>query len=515
MRLQITCQDRVGIAKNVLAVLVDQEINIKGIDAITESGQIYVHIPDLEFSHLQKFMPRLRLIDGVIDVKTTTFMPSERSRNVLDTIVRTLPDPVFSIDARANIYGISDVVLKKTGLEESEIVGQPIGTWIKGFNFIQYLEGDETLAQTRKLKFNEEDFVADILPITVMGEQGEKVLTGALLLLKSEARLGQQVIAFKHQTNDFTGIVQKSPLMRKVIREARRMANLDSSILITGETGTGKELLARSCHNVSERCDSPFVVLNCATFPDEASESELFGKKTSETETHKGIFELAEGGTIFLDGVSQMSEKLQSKLVRVIEDGCFRRIDDELEIKVNIRFISATNTNLLEKVEKGLFKEELFYRLNVLSLNIPPLRERTLDIPTLAEHFVYKSAQVNHRQNINIDKQCMAFIEQYPWPGNIRQLKNVLLRAVALIEDDSITVESLKLPNFSKKDGYLNKEFEGTLEDAVKTFEADVLRKLYPAFPSTRQLAKKLGLSHTAVANKLREYNINKKTVKT
>ncbi|MDG2393815.1 MAG: sigma 54-interacting transcriptional regulator, partial [Thalassotalea sp.] len=352
MRLEITCEDRVGIAKEVLAIFVEQEINLKGIDAITQTGQIYVHIPDLEFSQLQTFMPQLRLLDGVVDVKTTAYMPSERERNVLETIVRTLPDPLISIDAKANVYGFNDVAQQKIGLAPIDIIGEPISQWLKGFNFSRYIDNEEVLAQTRKLKFLDDDYVADILPVYVAGENDEKVIAGVLIMLKSEHRLGQQMNAFRHpKDNDFKGVQANSPVMRKILREAKRMANLDSSILIAGETGTGKELIARSCHNASERAESPFIVLNCASLPDDASESELFGRSLVNGKSKKGILELADGGTIFLDEVAEMSNKLQSKLIRVLEDGSFRRIDDENEIKVNIRFISSTNKDLLTLVE--------------------------------------------------------------------------------------------------------------------------------------------------------------------
>lgn len=515
MRLEITCEDRVGIAKEVLGIFVEQEINLKGIDAITQTGQIYVHIPDLEFSQLQTFMPQLRLLNGVIDVKTTAYMPSERERNVLETIVRTLPDPLISIDAKGNVYGFNDVAQQKIGLVATDIIGEPINQWLKGFNFSRYMDNEEILAQTRKLKFLEDDYVADILPVYVPGENDEKVIAGVLIMLKSEHRLGQQINAFRHpKDNDFKGVQANSAIMRKILREARRMANLDSSILITGETGTGKELLARSCHNASERAESPFIVLNCSALPDDASESELFGRSLANSDSKKGILEFADGGTIFLDEVAEMSNKLQSKLIRVLEDGSFRRVDDENEIKVNIRFISATNKDLLTLVDEGSFREDLYYRLNVLGLNIPPLRERRQDILPLAETFIYKAAQLNHRSNVSFDKNCADFVEHYPWPGNVRQLENVLLQAVSLLDGNVISIAHLQLPSYTKDHGYLEQDFTGTLDEAVKGFEADLLRKLYPAYPSTRQLAKKLGLSHTAIANKLREYNINKKTVK-
>ncbi len=517
MRLQINCEDKVGIAEKVFAVLVEQEINIKGIDASTASGEIFVHIPNLAFTTLQTFMPKLRLIDGVIDVKTTPFMPSERARNVLDTLVRTLPDPVVTVDIRANVFGLNDAALSRIGLTTEEIVGQPASQWLKGFNFVKYLGTKDVLAQTRKISFFEEDFVADILPTTVASDdhENEDVLTGALIILKSEARLGQQVKAFKHiQDKNFRGIQQSSSGQRKVVREAKRMANLDSSILILGETGTGKEVFARACHNASKRNEGDFLVVNCASLPDDAIESAMFGRTLSNGEFQRGIFEQADGGTLFLDDVSEMSPIFQAKLLRVIEDGCFRRVDDDKEYKTNIRLISSSSKDLLTEVEEGRFREDLYYRLNVLTLNIPPLRERRKDIIPLAETFLAKAAKLNHRHGVHFDIKCADFILQYPWPGNVRQLQNVILKAMALLNGDKVRIEDLKLPHFSAQQGYLEEEFQGTLDQAVKRYEANILRKLYPAYPSTRQLAQKLGVSHTAIANKLREYNINKKTVK-
>ena len=209
-----------------------------------------------------------------------------------------------------------------------------------------------------------------------------------------------------------------------------------------------------------------------------------------------------------------MSAKLQSKLLRVIQHGSFRRVDSEQEVNVNVRIISSTNKDLLNLVSIGDFREDLYYRLNVFGLTLPALRERRSDILPLAEFFIIKAALQIGRTHLKVSDDCRDFIEHYPWPGNIRQLDNVLTRAASLLEGNEIETTHLQLPAYTREHGYLEQEFEGTLDAAVKSFEANLLRKLYPAYPSTRQLAKKLGLSHTAIANKLREYDINKKTVK-
>ncbi len=515
MRLEITCSDRVGIGQKVLGVFVEHAINVRGIE-LKDMGRVFISIPDREFSELQTFMPQLRLIEGVDDVKTAPYMPSEREKNELETLVKTFPDPFISIDAKGNIRIVNAVASTIIGTNQESLVGQHISLWLKGFNFNRWLDSSDVLSQTCRLKFQGEDYVADIMPIKVADEADNQVLAGAVLILKSEARLGQQVNAFK-QTNEstFTRIQASSSAMRKVIREAKRMSQLDSSILLMGETGTGKELLARACHGASERAEHPFMTVNCAALPDDVAEYELFGSGEKEQESSKrGIFELADGGTIFLDEIGEMSAKLQSKLLRVIQNGSFRRVDSEQEITVNVRIISSTNKDLLNLVSIGEFREDLYYRLNVFGLTLPALRERRNDILPLAEVFVINAAQRIGRGHLKLSDDCRDFIEHYPWPGNVRQLENVLTRAASLLEGDEIETVHLQLPAYTREHGYLENEFEGTLDAAVKNFEADLLRKLYPAYPSTRQLAKKLGLSHTAIANKLREYDINKKTVK-
>lgn len=516
MRLEITCHDRIGMAKKVLSIFAEHDINVRGIE-LMQVGHIFINILDLDLPDLQTVMPLLRLLEGVDDVKIAPYMPSERESNELSTLIKALPDPFISIDRKGYVRVVNPMVSNLIG-DEASLIGQHVSLWFKGFNFEKWLDSPEVTTQTKRLKFQGNDFVADMMPIHVANEEGgvEKVFAGAVIILKSEARLGQQVNAFKQpEKHSFSDIQANSTVMRKVIREAKRMASLDSSILIMGETGTGKEVLARACHEASERASYAFMTLSCAALPDDVAESELFGVGEKDgVQSKRGIFELADGGTVFLDEIGEMSAKLQSKLLRVIQNGSFRRVDSEQEITVNIRIISATNKDLPHLVSIGSFREDLYYRLNVFGLSLPALRDRGSDILPLAELFVSKAALNIGRSELNISDECRDFIEHYPWPGNVRQLENVLTRAASLLEGDEIETTHLDLPVYTRKLGYLEQEFEGTLDEAVKNFEAELLRKLYPAYPSSRQLAKKVGLSHTAVANKLREYDINKKTIK-
>ncbi|MDE3271111.1 transcriptional regulator TyrR [Pseudoalteromonas sp. G4] len=514
MRLEIHCADRIGIAQEILNILVSYQVDLKGIEVDAVNCRMYVSFPPIEFEQFQKIMPEIRLIQGVEDVRTTAFLPSEREHNELTTLLSALPDGVISIDVKGIIRQCNDSACRDLNAQSNEVIGHHINTQLKGFNFTRWLESDEVLAQTTRVEVNGEDFIADILPISVPDSEHSFTFVGAVVNIKSQSRLGEQVSAFRRQGNEsFATIHTNSSAMRKVVREARKMAQLEAPILITGETGTGKELLAKACHYASNRANKPFVTLSCASLPDDAAEPELFGCALPNAES-RGVLEQADGGTVFLDEVGEMSPQLQTKLLRFLQDGTFRRVGSENEIKVNVRILAATQKDIPGMVQEGRFREDLYYRINVLSLELAPLRDRKADIVPLTEHFISRYSHQLGRKSPVLDETTATFLQQYPWPGNVRQLENSLYRAISLLDDEQLSIEHLQLPSFTNDLGYLESDFEGTLDQAVKRFESTLLRKLYPAYPSSRQLAKRLGLSHTAIANKLREYGINRKTIK-
>ncbi|GAA5218922.1 transcriptional regulator TyrR [Corallincola platygyrae] len=517
MRLEVVCEDRLGIAQEVLVILVKHGINLKSIET-DQKRNIFLNFPGLAFEDLQKLMPALRLINGVEDVRTVPYTPSERGHYELETLLRTLPDPVFSIDLKCRIVVANEAAAIALRLKTEKIVHGGLNQWVHGFSFQRWMEGDEVIAQAAKITMAGKTYLADILPIRVPDLEGQSILAGAVVVLKSVDRLGEQVTAFQRQSDDgFSRIFADSAHMKRVLSQARKMAQLDAPLLIHGETGTGKELLARACHEFSFRGDRPFIALNCASLPDNVAEHELFGFSANAFEGagegKRGVFEQANGGTVFLDEIGDMSEGLQVKFLRFLQDGSFRRVGAEEEVKVSVRVICATQKDLPAMVQQGEFREDLYYRLNVLNLRVPALRERKADIVPLAELFVARYSRQLGRPTPNLTKQCQDFVQQYPWPGNVRQLENSVYQAVSLLEGHEIDAEDLQLPSYSSGFGYYDDNFEGSLEEATKRFESNLLRRLYPAYPSTRQLARKLGVSHTAIANKLREYGINKKSI--
>ena len=313
-------------------------------------------------------------------------------------------------------------------------------------------------------------------------------------------------------------IIGEAPAMQEVFRAIGRLSRSSISVLINGESGTGKELVAHALHRHSPRSSKPFIALNMAAIPKDLIESELFGHEkgafTGANSVRQGRFEQANGGTLFLDEIGDMPLDIQTRLLRVLADGQFYRVGGHSAVKVDVRIVAATHQNLEKLVAEGEFREDLFHRLNVIRVHIPSLRERKQDIIPLTEAFIKQHCAKLGRNVAKLSKSCVDYLNTYPWPGNVRQLQNALYRALTLLDGNEITKAHIHLPSCSTTVSYIDENFDGTLDEEVKKFEKDLLRKLYPSYPSTRQLAKKLGLSHTAIANKLREYGINKATVK-
>ena len=248
---------------------------------------------------------------------------------------------------------------------------------------------------------------------------------------------------------DHDGIIGRSRVMQEIIRRAERVADTKSTVLITGETGTGKELVARAIHNRSPQRDMPLIKVNCAAIPESLLESELFGHVrgafTGATTTKKGKFALADGGSIFLDEIGTMSLTLQSKLLRVLQEREFEPLGAERTERVDVRVIAATNRDLRQMVADGRFQEDLFYRLNVIPIELPPLRDRRDDIPALVDHFVRKHAQRTGRPVERIEDGVLTALQQYDWPGNVRELENTIERAVVLSSGSAITVRAISV----------------------------------------------------------------------
>jgi len=292
-----------------------------------------------------------------------------------------------------------------------------------------------------------------------------------LLLLLEKARENialnekiQDLSSQIYQRNTYYNLIGNSKKMQEVYELIDRVKDIDSSVLITGESGTGKELVARAIHFQGKRKDKPFNVVNCSAIPANLLESELFGFKkgafTGAYEDRKGIIELSEGGTLFLDEIGDLDISLQTKLLRVLQNKEVRPVGSVNDIKADVRFISATNRDLKEMVKANLFRKDLYYRLNVINIDMPPLRQRKEDIPKLVDHFIKKYNMMLNKNIRGITPEALEAIERYKFEGNVRELENTIERAVALTREDFISIKDLP------KD-YFDKDYDVQQEDDV------------------------------------------------
>ncbi len=511
MRIRIQCVNRLGIAQEVLDILVRHGIDLKGIETETK-GEIYLSIPRLEFETFQQIMPQLRHIEGVIDVSTVAFMPMEREKEELNVLLSTLPEPVISVDSTGRVLVTNRAAQALLQQDVEALRGSSLRKFIRGFNLTHWLKEDLHEPQSAFVQVSRQAFLVDIYPIYIPDDHGRQQFAGAVLTFKSPRKLGRQMQTYSQTQSELSALVAESKVMREQMRQARRMAVLDAPILISGETGTGKDLMARACHNYSLRRDKPFAVINCAGLPEASAETELFGVAAGAIpgmSAQEGMFSRYNGGTVLLDEVGTLPHSVQAKFLRLLHEGKFRQIGGEDEISVDIRFICSSQEDLQQSVTAGTFRQDLYYRINVLSLHLPPLRERRADIEPLARHFMQRLAETS-RRFITLSDDALKLLKQQTWPGNVRELENTLYRAMSLADGEIIESSHLGLPGAEQTFAVPVSEFTGTLEQSVKEFEARLLKALYPSHPSSRQLGKRLGLSHTAVANKLREYGIGR-----
>lgn len=322
-------------------------------------------------------------------------------------------------------------------------------------------------------------------------------------------------------------IIGRSEKMEEIFRLVDRVAPARSTVLITGESGTGKELIAKAIHEASPRADNPFVVVNCSNIPSELLESELFGHTkgafTGAVAAKKGLFEVADTGSIFLDEIGDLRPETQVRLLRVIQEREFTPLGDTTPLKVDVRIIAATNVDLKEAVKTGAFREDLYYRLSVVPIELPALRQRPEDILPLAKHFIEKYNEENHRQiSGNLSAEVLSLLENYYYPGNVRELENIIERAVVIAAGDEITVECLRPEVRDPQLAYdAIKKTEGAsgdvdlargvnFYDQVKQFEIDLIRRaLDQTGGHQSRAARLLGLNATTLNSKIKSYNIH------
>jgi len=522
-KLQLLLIDRVGIIADVTGILVDYGLNILSMEVQVEGKFKFVYL-ETENEHPQfdqeSFFTRVEQISGWRETRIINNLPQEKRERGYKVVLDSVSDGIISVD--------KDGVLTTINLMARQIIGIGDDIEVVGKNFKELGLSDSDLKNcilsktiirntknitTEKGRFQ---FLSCCKPI----KDSKESVVGAVTIMKSVREIEDLAQALSQQSQiSYSDILGKSRGIREAISLAQKIADSDAIVSIRGESGTGKELFARAIHIDSSR-SRPFVPINCAALPESLLESELFGYVSgaftgARKQGKPGLFEIAEDGTVFLDEIADMPLNVQAKILRVIQEKSVRRLGSTEEIAVNARISTATNRNLEMMVEKNQFREDLYYRINVLPIHIPPLRRRLDDIPLLAEHFLFR-LNLKLVKNVQIiTKTAIDKLYQHSWPGNVRELKNVIERA-AIITDSNEVDEDCIL--FSFEAGKSRKEIKHdrnkfmknrSLKDMLAIHEKHILQESMKKALSIRKTASLLNISHVTLLNKMKKHDIH------
>ncbi len=442
---------------------------------------------------------------------------SDKSR-ATDIILDSIADGVFTVDSDWRVTSFNRAAEEITGISREEAIGQQCCDVFRASICESACALRKTL-KTGKPIINEIIFIIGPsgrrIPISIStailrDEQGQ-VIGGAETFrdLSDVEELRREL----HQSYSFEDIISKNETMRRIFGILPSVAESDTTILIEGESGTGKELIARAIHNLSHRKDRPLVTVNCGALPDNLLESELFGYKagafTDARRDKPGRFALADGGTVFLDEIANISTALQVKLLRVLETHSYEPLGATETVHADVRVITAANVSLRDRVREGAFREDLYYRINVLKIELPPLRDRREDIPLLAEHFIHRFNKTKNKNITHVSPEVSAILMTHDYPGNIRELENIIEHAFVLCRGSVITADCLP-QNLAQQESF---DRVGSL--SIEEFERYLILQMLRKHGGKRApAATELGMSKTTLWRKMKKLNISESNSK-
>ncbi len=451
----------------------------------------------------------------------------ENSSIKLDHILNFVHEALCVVNAEGTVLLWNKRSEKLYGVSKEEILGKHIKDIFPNALVLKVLETKGSYENANHEPKRGYHMVINASPIWIDGKFSGAVSTdrdiSKVKKLSSQLQMANETLRFlegevKRYSNDhFGNVIGNSEKIAKTIETARQVSRTKATILITGESGTGKEVFSRAIHDYSE-AKGLFIPVNCSAIPDGLFESEFFGyEQGAFTGANKkgriGLFEMAKGGTIFLDEIGDLPLFMQAKLLRVLQEKQIMRVGGEKYIPVDTRVISATNRKLSEMVEKGEFREDLFYRINVVGINLPPLRKRKSDIPLLVNAFLNELAKKNNKKIPEVDKEAMRVIQNYRWKGNIRELKNTMENLIVLCKNDYITLDLF--PDYMLKDidkKVVNDDGDLDLKKSIKEFEINLIRKaLSEAKGNKAKAAELLNIPRATLYYKMDSYGINQR----
>lgn len=455
----------------------------------------------------------------------------------IQELIDTIMVGVFVCDAKGNVIAVNKESDKTGGVDRNLLLGRNMKElkaegWVKESATLLTIESGKSENIIQSLGSGEKIFITSIpiyhndkLELIVCTEIDVTEASDLRDLLKEQKEITKkykdQIELYRnHRYYKPDEIITESNQIKSIVASAKRIANRNVSVFITGESGTGKELIANIIHKNSNRANKPFIKINCTAIPDKLIESELFGYVhgafTGANEAgKKGVFEAADGGTLFLDEIGDMNVKMQSKLLRVLQDKELVRLGDDQVRKIDVRIISATNIDIGKSIANNRFREDLYYRLNVMEIHIPPLRERMSDIEMLAEYFVSQFNKVHNLDKVLLPDAIVS-LKSYDWPGNVRELKNIIERTMLSFDGDEISYfqisQQLAL-NDPRKDYIQSRYGKGTLSERMEAFEKDLLMELLNEHGKCNKVAESLGVNKSTISKKLKKYEIDYKSM--
>ncbi len=453
----------------------------------------------------------------VLPNKTNDKLKLEFSNEILQKILDNSPNEFYVLDKDARIVYINKACERHYGIKLKDVVGKSNDELISKEYWkpliLPRLFKEKKTVIMKQISYVGKEIITTAIPLLNDQQEIELIITTSQdasykdLYIPDEQEINEATQAEIYKNN----IITNNKEMSNIVKICEKVAKVDATVLIQGESGTGKGVIAKYIHQKSSRNKAPFLSLNCATIPEELLESELFGYKdgafTGATKGGKqGLLELADGGTVFLDEIGDISPKVQAKLLKVIQEFEFMPVGGKQSKKVNIRILSATNRNLYEMVQNKEFREDLYYRLHVVNLKIPPLRERKEDIIPLTYHFLSEFNR-KHQMNTIISEEALNTFYNYSWPGNIRQLEN-MLESLVVTSDGIIKVQDLTdLLIENKKESPVNEEISDcSLLASLEEVEKNIVINSYTKFRNTRKVGDDLEISQSKAARLVRKY---------
>lgn len=521
LKMELVFKDRIGIVADISAVIARFGINIVSMEVEQQADRAHVFLEARKGDDAvddERLWAELAALPDSIRLRYIDIMPQKERENRFRVVLDNISDGVFSIGKDGRITTINRVARKAVGCEDRPVVGRDIREIdLPDYTILECLEG-RRFNRIKKTIVKEDDryqYLATGRPI--LDTDGR--IIGAVEIAKDMQEIKMLARSISEpDTVSFGDIIGRHPSIIAAIAFAQRIARSDATVSIRGASGTGKEIFARAIHFDSGR-KGPFVPLNCAALPEQLLESELFGYvggafTGGRREGRPGLFECAAGGSVFLDEIGEMPLSSQAKILRVIQDRRVRRMGGSKEIPIDTRIITATHRPLEQLVDGRMFRQDLYYRINVLPIHIPPLCERTEDLPLLVEHFLFQLASRLKKPLQNISSDAMQRLHRHQWPGNVRELKNVIERAAILCESDVIQASAIVFSHdlgsvchpssAGQIPAGVDRPF--SLRRVMADYERDLIAKVLDRCRSKREAARFLEISHTALLHKIKKH---------